>query len=120
MQKELLQQQSVETIGQQISFEAGEEMVKNFFDKNADQAHATFVGREMIEALLAQPNCSGIALLPAYNAEGTQQSVLVGVDEIGNPILNFNTVNANGQLIANEGSVIVSQKGIGGELAVGW
>ena len=49
MQKELLQKPQIETIGKHIGYEAGEEMVKSFYDKHPDQAYGHIVGRDIIE-----------------------------------------------------------------------
>ncbi len=80
-------------------------MVKRFYDKHPDQAYGNIVGREIIEKILAQPNCAGITILPGYNNAGLRQSVLVGVDIQGQPILNYNVVNVSGQIVSQEGIV---------------
>lgn len=105
MQKVLLQKPQVETIGRHIGYEAGEEMVKRFYDKHPEQQYGNIVGRNIIEQILAQPNCVGITILPAYNNAGIRQSVLVGIDTQGKAILNFNVVNASGQIVSEEGIV---------------
>lgn len=105
MQKESVLKQQVEAIGQHIGYEAGEEMVKRFYDKHPEQQYGNIVGREIIEKILAQPNCAGVTILPAYNDLGLRQSVLVGIDNQGQPILNFNVVNASGQIVSEEGIV---------------
>jgi hypothetical protein len=56
MQKVLLQKPQVETIGQHIGYEAGEEMVKRFYDKHPEQAYGNIVGREIIEKIRAFAN----------------------------------------------------------------
>jgi hypothetical protein len=105
MQNVSTNQVKVARIGQHIGFDAGEEMVKRFYDKHPDIAYANVVGREMIEKILAQPNCEGIAILPGYNESGVRQSVLVGVDEFNKPILQFKTVTTSGEIHTNEGIV---------------
>ena len=105
MQQQLLQKPQIETIGKHIGYEAGEEMVKRFFDKHPDQQYGNIVGREIIEKILAQPNCAGISLLPAYNDAGIRQSVMVGIDYSGKPILQYNVVNASGEIVSEEGLV---------------
>lgn len=105
MQKELLQNPLVETIGQHIGYEAGEEMVKRFYDKHPEQAHWNLVGREIIEKILNQPNCKGIAIIPGYNDSGVRQAVLVGVDENSEPIFKYNLVNSSGEITSEEGLV---------------
>ncbi len=108
MQKELLQKTQIDAIGQHIGYEAGEEMVKRFYDKHPDQAFGHIVGRNIIEKILAQPDCSGIGVLPAYNDQGQRQLVFVGLNSNGRPILQYNIVNAAGEIDTEEG--IVSDK----------
>jgi len=105
MQKELLQKPQVETIGKHIGYEAGEEMVKRFYDKHPDQAYSHIVGRNIVDKILAQPGCVGIGVLPAYNDQGQRQTVFVGLDNAGNPILQYNIVNVAGELDTEEGIV---------------
>jgi hypothetical protein len=105
MQNVVEQKVQVETVGENIGFEVGEEMVKTFYDKHPEIAYANVMGREMIEKILNQPGCSGIAILPGYNKEMVRQSVLVGVDENFKPILSYNIVNASGELRNTNGIV---------------
>lgn len=105
MQKELQQKTQIEAIGKHIGYEAGEEMVKRFYDKHPDQAYGHIVGREIIEKILAQPDCAGIGVLPAYNDKGIRQTVFVGLNSAGNPILQYNIVNEAGELDVEEGLV---------------
>ncbi|MBX9783043.1 MAG: hypothetical protein K2X48_07105 [Chitinophagaceae bacterium] len=107
MQKELLQKSQVQVseIGKHIGFEAGEEMVKRFYDKHPEQAYSHIVGRDIIEKILAQPGCAGIGVLPAYNENGTRQVVFVGLDNAGTPILKYNVVNIAGALSEEDGLV---------------
>ena len=105
MQKELLQNPKIETVGGHIGYEAGAEMVKRFYDKHPEQQYGNIAGRDIIEKILAQPDCVGITILPAYNEAGTRQTVLVGVDSQGQPILNLNVINVTGQIVSEEGIV---------------
>lgn len=105
MQQDLLQKPQIETIGKHIGYDAGEEMVKRFYDKHPDQAFGHIVGRGIIEKILAQPDCAGIGVLPAYNAEGKRQVVFVGLNSNGKPILQYNVVNIAGQIVNETGLV---------------
>ncbi|XVJ64681.1 MAG: hypothetical protein HEQ40_00355 [Lacibacter sp.] len=105
MQKESVLKQQVEAIGQHIGYEAGEEMVKRFYDKHPEQQYGNIMGRQIIEKILAQPNCAGIVIMPGYNDAGVRQSVLVGIDENRKPILQYNVVDASGEIVSEEGVV---------------
>ncbi|MBK8087052.1 MAG: hypothetical protein IPK31_03310 [Chitinophagaceae bacterium] len=105
MQKELQQKTQIEEIGRHIGFEAGEEMVKRFFDKNPEEAFANILGKNLFAKILAQPGCVGIAIVPGYNSAGIRQSVLVGVDANRKPILEYTVVTATGEMLLEEGMI---------------
>jgi hypothetical protein len=114
MQQDLLQKTQVAEIGEHIGLEAGEEMVKRFFDKHPDQAYGNTISKEVIEKILAQPGCEGILCLPSYdNIDGDRHLVLVGIDCDTNPIYMYNVVTEDGSITANRG-LIISQGGGGG------
>jgi len=102
-----------ETIGEDIGYDLGVKMVKDYFDKY-QEAGAQFVGRNILEQILAQPDCIGINVYKALNEQGEKTYVLVGMDKQANPILDITAVNVNGQLDHKEG--IVADRNIG----VGW
>jgi hypothetical protein len=101
----VLKQAAVNDIGENIGLALGEEMVKSFYDKHPEIAYANVVGKKMIEKILSQPGCEGIAILPGYNKDLVRQSVLVGIDENYKPILSFNIINSSGELKIEKGIV---------------
>ncbi len=105
MQNVLTEIKEVIKIGENIGLNAGEEMVKSFYDKHPEIAYANVMGKEMLEKILNQPGCAGIAILPGYNDQLVRQSVLVGIDENYKPILSYNVVNATGELKNHNGIV---------------
>jgi len=92
-------------VGKDIGYELGAKMIKTYYDQNQDDVLAHFMGRNMIEAILAQPGVVGIRMFYALNDLGIKQLVLVGVDENGNNILNYTTVGENGEMIKKKGIV---------------
>src|SRR5437868_11985389 len=84
--------------GENIGYEKGAKMVKNHFDRTKEEVDGTFIGREVIEAMLAQPGAVGITILPGANQSGAAQPVLVAVNAQGNYILKVTSVGANGEL----------------------
>jgi hypothetical protein len=95
---------SAET-GADIGYEKGAKMIKSYYDQNPDDVLAHFMGRNMIEAILAQPGVIGIRMFHAINEVGMRQLVLVGVDAKGNNVLNFTTIGENGEMIKKKGIV---------------
>ncbi len=92
-------------VGKDIGYDKGAKMIKNYFDQNQDDVLAHFMGRNVIEGILAQPNVVGIRTFYGINELGLRQPVLVGVDANGNNVLNFTTVGDNGQITKNKGIV---------------
>lgn len=92
-------------VGEDIGYELGAKMIKAYYDQNQDDVLASFMGRNMIEAILAQPGVTGIRMFNAINDLGIRQLVLVGVDAQGNNILNYTTVGDNGEVIKKKGIV---------------
>ena len=91
--------------GENIGYEKGAKLVKNHYDQNQDDAIAHFMGREIIEAILAQPGVAGIRMFNGTNEMGLTQPILVGVDSNGDNIITFSTIADNGEIIKNKGIV---------------
>jgi hypothetical protein len=91
--------------GEEIGYEKGAKMVKNYCDRNNEEMNSHFIGRDIIEAILAQPGATGITILPGLDTLGNAQPVLVGVNANGNYISNVTSVGANGQLKKQQGIV---------------
>ncbi len=92
-------------VGEDIGYEKGAKMIKSYFDQNPDDVLAHFMGRNMIEAILAQPGVVGIRMFYALNEVGVKQLVLVGADANGNNVLHFDTVNEKGEVVRKNGIV---------------
>lgn len=99
------------TVGENIGYEKGAVMVKRWYDANPNDVLSHFVGRDIIEQILAQPGCVGIRIFGALNELGIRQPVMVGVDANGKNILNYNVVNADGSIVMQ--NAIVADKVLG-------
>lgn len=91
--------------GENIGYEKGAKMVKNYFDQNDETISAHFLGRNIIEAVLAQPSAVGISIVYGLNELGQPKPIVVGVDSKGNYILNLTTVGANGEMNKQKGII---------------
>lgn len=91
-------------IGEHIGLEQGAKMVKDYYDTFGENS-CHFVGRNIIEKILAQPDCIGIKMYKALNAKGAQTYVFVGVDNNGKAILEYTSVNDGGNLSKEIGLV---------------
>ena len=91
-------------IGEHIGYELGAKMIKDYFD-TYQEGGAQFVGRNILEKILAQPGCIGIEIFKALNEAGEKTYVLTGVNEEGNLLLNYPVINSTGEIIKQEGLV---------------
>ena len=102
-----------ETVGEHIGYDLGVKMVKDYYDATGIGA-AQFVGKNIIERILSQPDCIGINIYNALNERGEKTYVLVGLDKENNPILNITAVNLEGQINQLNGIVADRSKVVNG------
>ncbi len=92
-------------IGEEIGQELGAEMISSYRNANPADVTSYFVGRNVIEQILAQPGCIGIKFYNAYNEVGEKTLVYVGVNGQGNDMLSVTTINVSGELDSAKGIV---------------
>jgi hypothetical protein len=108
MNKESLVKEQIDykTAGEEISHELAAKMIKNHHDKHSyEESHSYTIGKNILEAILAQPGCVGITFRDAINEFGVKTLVYVGVDTKGNSILELTTVNDHGKLAVTHGMI---------------
>lgn len=93
------------TVGEEISHELGAKMVKDFQDANPQDVTANYIGRNILESILAQPDCAGIRFYNALNEMGEKTLVYVGVDMNEDLITEYVSVNNAGELVKIKGMV---------------
>jgi hypothetical protein len=106
MNKELLvkSQAGFATVGEEISHELAAKMVKDHHDTHSvDESNSYYIGKNIIDQMLAQPGCVGIRFFDAINEAGKKTLVYVGIDAKGKSILEYSTVNDHGKLAVVEG-----------------
>ena len=89
----------VAEVGQDIGLQEGTAMINRYRELHPEETvlgHT--VGRNIIEQILAQPNCAGINIFYALNHLGQRQLVFIGVDAQGRNILEFSEINLEGKL----------------------
>jgi len=91
-------------IGEHIGYELGAKMVKDYYDKY-QEAGSQFVGRNILDQILAQPGCIGIKIFKALNEAGEKTYVLTGVNQEGQEMLEVTAVNPFGEIKKQEGIV---------------
>ncbi|MBC6492633.1 hypothetical protein ACFSQD_18315 [Flavihumibacter stibioxidans] len=104
MQNEILNT-SLAAVGEDIGQELGAKMVKDFQDSFPTENQWHFVGRNIIEQILNQPNCSGIRFYNGLDEVGQKTLVLVGLDCEGQVISEYSAIDTNGEYNKIQGIV---------------
>lgn len=92
-------------VGAEIGQELGAQMISTYRQENPTDTLGYFIGRNILEQVLAQPGCVGIKFYNAYNEMGQKTLVYVGVNTSGNDMLTISSINVNGRLEAVNGIV---------------
>ena len=103
--------ENLRMVGEEISHELGAKMVKDFQDANPTENTANYIGRDILERILAQPGCEGIRFYNAINETGRTTLVYVGIDADENIIREYTGVNLAGELVKERG--IVADRSVG-------
>lgn len=104
-QNELITKHDIQSIGEEIGYELGAQMVKDYQVANPQDIHTYTIGRTIIDQILAQPGCVGIQFYNAYNESGEKTLVYIGLDQDGKTILQHSSVNNSGVMITEKGIV---------------
>ncbi len=105
MQNELITKTSILSIGEEVGYELGAQMVKDYQLANPQDVHSYVIGRKIIDRILAQPGCAGIQFYNAYNETGEKTLVYIGLDANGKTILEYTCINTEGELSKDKGIV---------------
>ena len=92
-------------VGEEIGIELGTQFISSYRQANPTDVTAYYVGRNILDQVLAQPGCVGMRFYNAYNEAGEKTLVYVGVTAEGADMLTVATVNPNGQLDVQKGIV---------------
>ena len=114
LQKEaLIEEKSLHAgVGEHIGYELGAKMVKDYCDKY-QEAGAQFVGRNILDQILAQPGCIGIKIFKALNESGEKTYVLTGVSQEGHEMFEITAVAPKGEMNKTEGIVADKNENVG-------
>ena len=92
-------------VGEEIGSDLGAKMVKDFNDAFPTEVKGYYIGKEILQQILDQPNCVGIRFYNALNEAGCKTLVYVGIDESNNLLSEIISVNDNGEITRKEGIV---------------
>jgi hypothetical protein len=92
-------------VGEEIGQDLGAQFISAYRTANPEDVTAYYVGRNILEQVLAQPGCVGMHFYNAYNEKGEKTLVYVGVNAAGSDMLTVTAVNTKGQLDVQKGIV---------------
>ena len=104
-QIELVQTKNLAEVGEDIGLSAGKQMVKAFREANPDATAGYYIGRNILNQILAQPGCVGINFRKCLNEINQEHLVYTGVDAEGKDILEFSVVINSGDIVKENGIV---------------
>lgn len=113
LQKELLTKTDYSAVGGQISHESANEMMHTWQTANPNENPAYYLGRNIIEKILAQPGCVGMRFYYGINAEGQKTLVYMGIDANGQDIVKHTVVSEHGAIMSEE-AILADLIGFGG------
>lgn len=104
-QNALLETKNLAEVGEDIGLTEGIELIKAFRAANPTATPGYYIGRNILEQILAQPGCAGINFRKCLTNQNEEHLVYTGVDADGKDIIEYSVVNPAGDLQKEEGIV---------------
>jgi hypothetical protein len=104
-QNAVLETKSLSEVGEHIGLTEGIELVNAFQAANPTATPGYYIGRNIMEQILAQPGCVGINFRKCLTNLNEEHLVYTGVDAEGKDILQFSVVTNTGDIVKQEGIV---------------
>ena len=99
------QTRNLAEVGENIGLSEGKKLVKSFRQANPDATTGYYIGRNILDQILAQPGCVGINFRKCLTELNQEHLVYTGVDAEGKDILEFSVVSNAGDLVKQNGIV---------------
>src|SRR6185312_9238692 len=98
LQKELTTKKDYAAIGEEISHELAADFIKAYQESHPGENRGYHIGRNIIDAILAQPGCVGMRFYYGLNEKSQKTLVYVGIDAEGKDIVKRTVVMCSGDL----------------------
>jgi hypothetical protein len=92
-------------VGQEIDQDYGFQMIKDFSDTYPEDIMYYYIGKNILESILAQPGCVGIRFFNALTETGEKTLVYIGLDKDEKLLVKRTFLNKNGELVETNGIV---------------
>lgn len=109
-QNTLVETKNLTEVGENIGLTAGVELVNAFKAANPAATQGYYIGRNILEQIMAQPGCVGINFRKCLTNLNEEHLVYTGVDSEGKDILEFSVVTNTGDIVKKD--AIVADKTI--------
>ena len=97
-QNALLETMNLTEVGENIGLTEGIKLVKAFKEANPDATSGYYIGRNILEQIMAQPGCAGINFRKCLTNMNEEHLVYTGVDADGKDILQLTVVTNTGDI----------------------
>jgi len=104
-QNAILETKTLAEVGEDIGLSEGAQLVNAFTAANPDATPGYYIGRNILEQIMAQPGCVGINFRKCLTNMNEEHLVYTGVDADGKDILEFSVVTNAGDIIKKDGIV---------------
>ena len=104
-QKTLVETKTLAEVGENIGLTEGRELVNAFRAANPEATKGYYIGRNILEQILAQPGCVGINFRKCLTNINEEHLVYTGVDAEGKDILEFSVVTNSGDIVKQDAIV---------------
>ena len=110
MTHELVLTTNLSEVGENIGLNEGCKLVNAFREANPGATTGYYIGKNILEEILAQPGCVGINFRKCLTEDNSEHLVYTGVNEDGKDILEYTVVTNTGDLVKQD--AIVADKTI--------
>src|ERR1700712_940793 len=104
-QHELLQTTTLAEVGEDIGLAEASKLITAFQQANPDATTGYYIGRNILEQILAQPGCVGINFRKCLTELNEEHLVYTAVDADGKDILKYSVVTNTGDILSKDGIV---------------
>ena len=104
-QTTLLQNSSLTEAGEDIGLSEGKKLISAFKQASPDATQGYYIGRNIIDQILKQPDCVGINFRKCLTETNQEHLVYTGVGSDGKDIVEYSVVTNTGDIIKQNGIV---------------
>ena len=98
-QTTLLQAKNLTEVGEDIGLSEGKKMISAFRQASPGATQGYYIGRNIIDQILAQPDCVGINFRKCLTETNEEQLVYTGVNSDGKDIVEYSVVTGTGDIV---------------------